>query len=60
MNPNAVIISANVVHPFLIDKPSISHGINVHHLDEEFCSFLPSPHFLAIKDEIACMLLHND
>jgi hypothetical protein len=60
MVADVVSIGANVAHPFLINDPSISHGVVVHRCNKEFCGFLPSPHFLARKDEIACMLLHND
>ncbi len=61
MNAYVVTIGMNVAHQFLIDDPSILHGVVMHHrLDEEFCGFLPLPHFLAGKDVIACMLLHND
>jgi hypothetical protein len=60
MNRIVVTEGVNEVYPFLIDDPSISHGVIVHCLDEEFCSFLPLPHFLARKDEIACMLFPND
>jgi hypothetical protein len=59
MNADVVSIGANVAHPFLIDDPSISHGVVVHRCNKEFCGYSPLSHFLARKDEIACILLHN-
>jgi hypothetical protein len=60
MNADVVSIGANVAHPFPIEEPSISHGVVMHGCNKEFCGFLPLPHFLAGKDEIACMFLHNN
>jgi hypothetical protein len=45
MNANVVSIGANVAHPFLIDTPSISHGVGVHRCNKEFYGFLPLPQF---------------
>jgi hypothetical protein len=45
MNADVVSIGANVAHPFLIDDPSISHGVVVHRCNKEFYGFLPLPIF---------------
>jgi hypothetical protein len=60
MNPSVVNMGLNAAHSFLIDIPSILHDVIVHRLDEEFCGFLPFPHFLAREYEIAGMIFHND
>jgi hypothetical protein len=60
MSVDVITNGAISAQPFLIDDPSIWHGVVMHCLDyEQFCGFLPLPHFLAEKEEIACMLLHN-
>jgi hypothetical protein len=51
MNPNAVITIGTIVAKLFlsIDDPSISHGVVLHGLDEEFCSFLPLPHLFELE-----------
>jgi hypothetical protein len=39
MDSDVDSIGANVAHPFLIDDPSISHGVVVHCCNKEFCGF---------------------
>jgi hypothetical protein len=36
MDANVVSIGVNVAHPFLMDDPSIPHGVILHRCNKEF------------------------